>query len=180
MAQPAHSRFHLEEHDGTLRLTIDPSHTKPTWTLPLVASLAAIVAAVTAGVLIGQRDPAHETIVAVLLTLLLPGIPLAALGVWTTTQRRRSFDSQVAELTIGSAEVTAEERAGRIQRWPLTAIRGATMRDCSSEDYGVCYSVELMMSDGATFFLSITSDDTEAKRVQLALHQALHHSVQAA
>jgi hypothetical protein len=169
---PAGANFGCEWGDG-LRLSFPSPIVKPGWRRPAVLIIVTIVAVAATVVLLATGDPvADQWAAGTGLVALVVGF-LAAQVVRTAVCTQRLYDGQVAALTVGSAEVALVDRARRHQRWPRSEVTGAAVRDCSGEDWGLCYQVDLTLADGSAQVLDTTDSETAAEWLAAVIREAV-------
>jgi hypothetical protein len=155
---PPSSDIRCERGGDGVRLAFPLLYRRPGWKLAGGLILITLAAAAATPALIAMHHPAADQWAGG------TGLVVMIVGYFTVqvvrsvVRGRGLYDAEIATLTIGPAGARAEDLAGRTHRWPLAAVSGAAVRDCSGEEYGVCYQVHLTLADGSTRLLFTTAD----------------------
>lgn len=155
----AHSGFRWENCPEGLRLHFPP----PDWDrLPRVGVTrwlcrGSLGAAVTSGLLVSLGHPLGDRFSVLVVVLAVVVTVFAMMSSMDDANRKSLADRTLARLTVGPEVVTAEDRAGRRQSWPRTAIVGVVqdlqLTDSDPANAQVYYSVALTLVDGSSRFL---------------------------
>lgn len=163
---PTPCGFRWEECSGGLRLHFPPPDRRPKVGVTRWLGLGSLGAVVATGVLAALGHPFGDRVTVAAVVLAVVGGVFTLMSLLDDARRRYLARQAFSWLTVGPGEVTAEDRAGRRQSWPRTAVLDVRVDrwitgDIEPGNSQVCYVVRLFLEGGSPVPLwsRVTLDD---------------------